>query len=366
MSFSESIKDGLWNIKKSRKAKLTILIILLVVVVTTAGYILFAGGSSAPATTTVNTSLTNTEDAEQSVRRAIDGVMVPVSKANAYPVGVVVENLVAARPQAGLDEADLVYETLAEGGITRFLAVFAAGKDIAKIGPVRSARNVHLDIAQELDFLFVHAGGSPSALQALPSSGINDFNQFFKSQYFWRDAERRKTKAIEHTLYTSSELLARGLRDADAPLVGHFDPWLFTDDAALSERPTEEKTVTIDFSSFNYKVGYTYDRATNTYVRQLAEQPHLMENGKGISVKNVVVQYVPTQLADDAGRLNIDMIGEGVAVVFQNGKAINATWKKSSQKERTRFFDETGDELYFIAGPIWVEILPNDRDVTYT
>ena len=366
MSFSENIKDALWNIKKSRKAQITILAILLIGVAATAGYVLFAGGGSTVSTASTNTSPTNTIDAEKSTRRAIDGVLVPVSKANYYPVGVVVENLVAARPQAGLNEANLVYETLVEGGITRFLVVFAAGRDVQKIGPVRSARDVHLDLANELDFLFVHAGGSPTALQALQSSSINDFNQFFHNQYFFHDAERQKTKAIEHTLYTSAELLARALRDTDGPLVGHFDPWLFTDDAPISQRPVEEKTITIDFSSFNYKVGYTYLRESNEYKRFLAEQPHLMENGKEILAKNVVVQYAPTTLADEKGRLTIDMIGEGAAVVFQNGKAINATWKKASKSERTRFFDEAGEEIRFIAGPTWVEVLPNDREVTYT
>ena len=91
-----------------------------------------------------------------------------------------------------------------------------------------------------------------------------------------------------------------------------------------------------------------------------------MENGKEILAKNVVVQYAPTTLADEKGRLTIDMIGEGAAVVFQNGKAINATWKKASKSERTRFFDEAGEEIRFIAGPTWVEVLPNDREVTYT
>jgi hypothetical protein len=365
MAIGERIKDALWAIKNSRKAKIIILIVLLVGVATAAGYVLFAGDATSQRNTNVSEPLANAEPTEQSIRRAIDGVMVPISRANAYPVGVVVENLVASRPQAGLEDANVVFEHLAEGGITRFLAVYASRDTIAKIGPVRSARQVHLDIAKELHFLFAHAGGSPEALKGIKSSGIDDFNQFFNGQYYWRDAERQKTKATEHTLYTSSELLARALRDFDAPLVGDFEPWLFQDDASLSNRPSEPKSMTIDFSSFNYKVEWRYDRAQNVYTRYLAEQPHTMENGKGISAKNVVVQYVPTSLADSAGRLQIDLVGEGVGVLFQNGRAVNVTWKKDTATARTRYYDESNEEVRFVAGTTWVELLPNDREVSY-
>lgn len=359
-----SLKDFLWKLKASRKAKITLLVVLLLGVVTAAGYVLFGGGGSRRVAT--SSSSTTNETKEERAPRAIDGVVVAVAHANAYPTAVVIENLVAARPQAGLADANLVYEFLAEGGITRFLAVYASGVQVPKIGPVRSARPYFLDVVKELGALFVHAGGSSAALAAISTYGVNDFNQFYHGQYFDRDPIRLKTFAREHTLYTNSELLARALRDTDAPLVGSFDPWLFRDDAPLADRPTEPKTVTVDFSSFAYKVGYAYNREKNVYERSQGEQPHIMEDGKRAQPKNVVVQYVATKKADSEGRLEITMTGEGEAVVFQNGTIINATWKKPAREARTRYFDSSGNEIRFVAGATWVELVPSDQDVTYS
>lgn len=357
----DAIKDFFWKLSRSRGVKLTLLIVLVLGVVSVAGYVLFGGGK--PVEKVTNTA--NTNVAPRLAARALDGVLVPADQANTGPICVVIENLAAARPQAGLADAGVVYEMLAEGGITRFVAVFATGEDTPKIGPVRSARTPFLDIVGEYDCVFAHAGGSPDALAKIPSYDIRDFNQFSNGQYFFRDEERKKRVASEHTLYTSSELLARAARDKEFPVTGTFDAWQFGDDAALAARPTEPKSITIDFSTFSYKAGYTYDRATNAYLRLQAEGAHDMENGKQVAVKNVVVQYVPTRLADDAGRLAMDIVGEGAGVVFRNGIATDMTWKKASREARTRYYDGTGAELTLTRGATWVEIVPPDRDVAY-
>lgn len=358
----DAIKDFFWKLSRSRGVKLTLLIVLVLGVVSVAGYVLFGGGK--PAEKMTNTP--NTNAAQTLVPRALDGVLISDDEANLGPICVVIENLVAARPQAGLIDAGAVYEMLAEGGITRFVGVFAAGEPSPKIGPVRSARTPFLDIAKEYDCVFAHAGGSPDALSKIPTYAIRDFNQFFNGQYFYRDEERKKNHfASEHTLYTSSELLVRAGRDKGFPTAGTFQPWQFADDIALTVRPTEAKSITIDFSTFSYKVGYAYDRATNTYFRSQAETAHTTENGKQVAAKNVIVQYVPTRLADNDGRLAMDIVGEGVGVVFHDGTATNVTWKKTSREARTRFYDGAEKEVVLTRGTTWVEIVPPDRDVTY-
>lgn len=369
MSLSTKLRDGLWAFRQSRKAQLIVLLVLIVIAATLAGYVLFAGGGARrPAT---NTASTNTNgNQEQLVRRAIDGVKVVVDRSNNAPVCVMVENLVEARPQDGLERANIVYEALAEGGITRFMVVFAGNDLIDKIGPVRSARPYYLDWAKELNCLYVHAGGSPEALRDIPAYGINDFNQFYNGQFFWRDKQLQKTRATEHTLFTSTEFLARAQRDKNLPLVGSFSSWKFADDLSLAQRPTTPVTMTIPFSTFNYKVDWAYDPATDLYARSLGEKPHIMENGTQIKAKNIIVQYVATSLSTDdkenKGRLTMQTIGQGNALVFKNGGVTKATWKKPSREERTRYYDESGSEIVFTAGPTWVEILPNDREATYT
>lgn len=366
MSLSTQLREALWTYKHSRKAKVITVVVLVILCVTAAGYVLFAGGGNK--STNTNSVATNT-DTTQLVPRAIDGVPVALDRANNYPVCVMIENLVEARPQAGLDRADLVYEALAEGGITRFMAVFAGNDVLDKIGPVRSARPYYLDWAKELNCLYTHAGGSPDALKDIPAYGLSDFNQFYNGQYFWRDKERLKTKAYEHTLFTSSELLTRAFRDKNFPLVGTFTPWKFTSDLAYAQRPTTPVTISIPFSTFNYKVDYQYDIKTNEYSRSQGEQQHVMENGKQIVTKNVVVEYVATSLADATdgkGRLSMETIGQGNALMFKDGGVVKGTWKKTSREARTIFYDASGQEYTFAIGPTWVEIVPNDREVTYT
>lgn len=365
MSLGTSLKNALWSFRQSKKAKMTALAILLLIVVGVAGYVLF-GGTAGPVAN-VNSVNTNTAE-EAKVHRASDGVLVPLSRANPFPQGVVIENLVAARPQAGLDDANIVYEVLTEGGITRFLAVFAGGRDVEKIGPVRSARPYYVEWAKEYNLLFAHAGGSPESLLAISEQKINDLNQFTNSQYYWRDKERLKTLASEHTLYTSTELLSRALRDKDYPLVGNFPSWTFSEGAVPGNRGPATQTISINFSTFAYKVDYTYDPVENLYSRSLAEKPHLMENGSQIKVKDVVVQIVPASLVpgDDKGRLRINTVGSGKVILFRDGKKFEGTWRKDAVQSRTEFLDAAGKPLPLTPGTIWVEIVSSEQQLTTT
>lgn len=365
MSFSSSLRDALWAFKHNRKAKVTVLVLLLVAVVGLSGYVLFAGGGAGSSDDTVAEAV-STNVTPSKTRRAIDGVFVDLERANNLPFAVVIENLVQARPQAGLDKANVVYEAIAEGGITRFLAIFAGGENAERIGPVRSARPYFLDWAREYDAVFVHAGGSPDALKRIPQLQIRDLNQFSNSNFFWRDTERRKTLPLEHTLYTSTRLLTLAQRDHNEPLVGSYKPWQFADDPAEAARPNTPQTLTVDFSTFNYKVTYQYDLTTNTYERHMAEKPHTVEDGAAIRAKNVVVLFVPASLADDKGRLTMETIGEGKAVVFHNGAAVVGTWKKTAPESRTILSDNAGQEITLTTGSTWIEIVPNEKQLTYS
>lgn len=290
----------------------------------------------------------------------IDGVYVPSGQANYYPVAVMVENLVSARPLSGLAKANLVYEALAEGGITRFMVVYAGGLNVPEIGPVRSARSYYLDWAKELNAMYAHIGGSPQALTQIPQYQIFDLNQFHNSAYFWRSKDRPGP----HNLYTSSTLLAYALRDKKAASQGDFQPWQYKDDVALDSRPTEAKNIIIDFSSFNYKVEYKYNRESNDYKRYQADQPQLDKDGSEVKAKNVIVQYVKTSLIDKE-RLGMETIGEGDSVVFVDGQAIKGKWKKPTREDRTRFYNDDNQEIQLNAGTTWVEIVPSDRSVVY-
>jgi hypothetical protein len=356
---SGNSKEYIWG--KRRNKKWIIIVIAAVVVIAGAlGYIIF-GFEAEKDTANQNESKSQTA----LTRRAIDGVYVPYDQSNYYPVAVMIENLVISRPPSNLSKANLVYEVLVEGGITRFLAIYAGQiAPSAEIGPIRSARPYYLDWVVEFNALYMHAGGSPQAMADIKKYDIFDLDQFYNSQYYWRDQERLQEVAIEHTLYSSGELISYALRDKEASENGDYNIWKFKDDVSLAERPTGEKNVIIDFSSFNYKIEYKYDRESNNYVRYQAGEIHKDRDDAEIRAKNVIVQKVKTYLVDQE-RLGMDVVGEGEVIVFIDGLAMTGTWEKKTREGRTMFYDESGDEVEFNAGPIWIDVIPTDRDVEY-
>lgn len=356
---SNGVKDYTWGAKRSKKKVILIAVSVLIVVGAAVGGFLYFSREEVSNENGLSGPSMSEADLQM---RVIDGVKVPAPRANLFPVAVMIENLVSSRPPSGLVDANVVYEALAEGGITRFMAIYASGYEIDKIGPVRSARPYYLDWAKEYGALYAHIGGSQQALSDIRTYEIFDLNQFFNAQYFWRDNERERP----HNLYTSSQNLSLALRDLDAPAAGEYEGWTFKADAEPSSLPTGEKSIEIDFSSFNYKVNYTFDRTKNHYLRNMAGEPHLDTDGRQIVAKNVVVQYVQTSLADGEGRLAMKAVGEGEAVIFRDGEAIEGTWKKESKESRTQYLDSAGEPIELNAGTIWIEIVPSDRNIIYT
>lgn len=316
--------------------------------------------------TNENTAVTPVENTNREVLfpRAIDGVLVPADKANGNLFAVMIENISESRPPSGLDKASVVYEALAEGGITRFLAIFPVGVDVKEIGPVRSARSYYIDWASEYKPLYVHAGGSPQAIELLRSGKANviDFNQFVNGGNFWRD----KTKRAPHNLYTNTSFLYLGLKRAAPDAKPTYTPWSFQDEPGIDARPATSKDIVIDFSSFNYRVKYQYDRGTNSYQRYLGDKEHVTRDGAKITTKNIVVLYTKTSLVpNDKLRLAMETVGTGKLVLFRDGQTFTGTWKKTALAARTQLLGDNGQTLALDRGTTWVEVVPNDRSVTY-
>jgi len=357
-------KDYIWGKRKNTKW-IILGIVSGVVVAGVAGFLVFSSFGddvSSTSTAAVNNS-------ENLVRRAIDGMYVPEDQSNYFPVAVMIENMVSSRPPSYLSKANVVYEALVEGGITRFMAIFA-GQMVAipEMGPVRSARPYYLDWALEYGALYVHVGGSPQAFADIRTHEVFDLNQFYNAQYFWRSDDR----SAPHNLYTSGEKMAFALRDLEAEAEGSYTPWKFKKDEVVAQRITEKKSITIDFSSVSYKVEYKYNSTENDYVRYQAGQIHRDkpvgeggdEDGEEIRAKNVIVQKVKTSLLDEE-RLTMETVGEGEALIFFDGTVINGTWKKGAKDSRTMFYASNGEEIEFNAGATWIEIVPTDRDIVY-
>ncbi len=306
------------------------------------------------------------------------------------PLGIMVENSTPARPQSGLSSADVIYEAVAEGGITRFLAIFYC-QDASYVGPVRSARIYFIKLLQEYGEypLYAHVGGANTdgpadALGEVDELGWglnNDLNQFaVPFPYYWRDYERLPGRVTEHTVYTATSKLwefaktKRSLTNVDKKGKSwdvKFEKWKFKDDANESQRG---KLTKVSFTFWNlfateYSVDWTYDKTTNIFKRNNGGSPHLDKNtGKQLETKNVVVIFVDESPANDGypgGHILYKLTGSGKGSVFQDGNAIPITWNKKTAESRMKFFDENGREISFVRGKIFVEILPIGNKVTY-
>lgn len=321
-------------------------------------------GSKSATTNTADTNTTNTNSTAGLVARVIDGVLVSPTKARTNTYAVMIENITESRPQSGLNNASVVYEALAEGGITRFMALFPVGQDIPEIGPVRSARKYYVTYAEEYKPLYIHAGGAPNALTYVAQSSTNvvDFNQFRHGPNFWRD----KTRPAPHNLFTSTELLLRGLRDVAPNLEPTFTSWTYQDEPSIASLPATTKDIVVNYSSFNYKATFKYDRTLNLYTRWQGDSQQRTKDGGIIQPKTVVVLFVKTSLLDgDKQRLEMETVGEGKLLMFRDGLTLTGTWKKPAASERTQFLDDQGRPLALNRGMTWISVVPTDRTVDY-
>ncbi len=293
------------------------------------------------------------------VESTLDGTMVTPEKANVRPLAVMIENHPQARPQTGLADASIVYETLAEGGITRFMAIYGPSvPDTA--GPVRSARTYYVDWAQDYNALYTHFGGANDALKKIKNDGVADIDGMKLSGYFWRKWYPGVTGS-EHTAFTNPTKLYQYAASKKWPTEGNFTKYTFKDDIAIAERPSTG-TLSIDYSgNSNFAAKFTYDQATNTYSRYMAGIAHKDRiTGKQISSKNIIVQYTKEIYKSGKKDHDLQTVGTGIAKIYLDGKEINGTWSKSNTKARTIFKDESGNQIVFNRGQTWIAVVrPN-------
>lgn len=307
------------------------------------------------------------------------------------PMAIMIENHQEARPQSGIGSADIVYETVAEGAITRFMGIYYC--DIAAvdliIGPVRSARTYFLDWASEYGKypIYVHVGGAntPNKANALGQikdygwQGANDLNQFGLSvKECWRDYNRiGHTVATEHTMYCSSNNLYkvaenRGFTNLDPKKdswTKFFVPWKFgaTPDSGAGKPATN---VSFDFwkDYAQYHVSWTYDANAKVYLRTNGGEAHKDKNtDEQIKTGTVVIIYTTETGPIDAEKhLLYGTIGSGNGVIFSQGQAFPVTWSKKTRLDRTVFKDSKGKVFQFVPGKIWIEILSKaNNSVSY-
>ena len=303
---------------------------------------------------------------EETQRCNLDGIMYSKEEANRHPLGIMVENHSQSRPHSGLDHASIIYEAIAEGGITRFLAIYGP-KVPKKVGPIRSARTYYLDWDLEYGAFFAHCGGNMDALDMIPGMGIKDLDQFsLGKKAYWREA--RGGRATEHTMYTNPKKLYEVAKEKGWNTEkSNFTSLEFKNDAEDIDRP-KSQTIKIPFSTNTYNITWKYDPNNNEYLRFMAGSAHkdtISDNqlkAKNIIVQTVTRQSTTTRINESGWKFNT--VGEGKAKIFMDGREIDATWKKKNQKARTLFYDIQGKQIKFNPGVFWYEIIHPDISVS--
>jgi hypothetical protein len=320
-----------------------------------------------------------------------NGEFIAVGRENRHPIAVAIENHTDARPLAGLTSADIIYEALTEGNISRFLAIYA-NNDVKLLGPVRSARTYFIDWNWEYDGFYAHCGGNEDALKKIRNEGVKDLDEFWFGNYYWRDYELGKY--APHNLFTSTEKLWQAAKDQGWNIEdASFESWEFKDEDQTTRRPDDQgkkketvggvgifaptdtptptatpvppaQTIYINYSGYPaYSPKYIYNLSTNSYDKydQTGELYKDLNNDKPVSPKNLVVQYVDRWfLADYENGWAMQTTGSGKAIFFIDGKRIDGRWEKQDQKSRTQFFDNSGNKIRFNPGQIFINIVPPD------
>jgi hypothetical protein len=274
------------------------------------------------------------------------------TKVISRPYVVMVENSPQSRPQTGLDQADIVFEILAEGEITRFVSVYQSHEAKA-IGPVRSIRPYFVEIGAMLDAVIVHAGWSQDAMNILSSRKLAHLDQVYGDHaYYWRASDRK----APHNLYTSVELMAKGATDRKFRKEWNAPQLAFAKEEALSPLSGPEALhIEIPYIR-GYVVSYEYDKAAGMYKRSMDGSPHLdKETGEQLRTRNLLVLEARHSVLDKEGRRSVDVFGPGKGTLLQQGRSQAITWEQKNSMLRV-FAD--GKEMPLLPGNTWIQVVP--------
>lgn len=271
---------------------------------------------------------------------------------------VLIDNDLNARPQAGLKDADIVYELPIEGGTTRFMAIFSRFSS-ELIGPIRSARDYTIDIAKEFDPIFVHAGGSPQAFAKFEEIGNLNGLEGGVDRAFWRIGERE----APHNLYSDSKTLRRVARQEGFREEGKLLEFKYLTSGENFEGKKSDN-IMINYGHKDFRAEFLYDKNTKKYLRFTGGVKHWDNTGEQIAVKNIIIQKVKARVKDEKGRLHLDIVGKEKALFFSEGQVIQGYWEKK-QDGITKFYKAVGEEIALKEGNTWISVVPVNVQVAY-
>lgn len=351
--------------KTGRKIRKTIIVIILLAAIGAGVWWWFHSGGSQSILGDINRDETQADEIYYSrlTGNEVTNKDVPTQAATC----IMVENSQEARPQSGLNEAGVIYEAIAEGGITRFMAIFQEAKP-NYIGPVRSVRLTFVEMAKPYHCSIAHVGGSDNALRLIRNnSEFRDIDQFYNDKTYWRIRGRYSP----HNVYTRFSMIdelnfSKGYRTSEFNGFARVKP-------DTKAEPTEQKAnkITIDMGNKIFSPVYDYDANTNKYLRSYAQGgAHFSQNEDGSKVQNapdVVIAMKVSAVARTGEEAYADYTttGTGDANIFQNGDVISAHWSRADKDAELKFVDASGNEIQLNRGQTWITLYPSNNKVTW-
>jgi len=295
----------------------------------------------------------------------------PINEEYLYrrPIAAVINNSSRALPQSGITSADIVYEVLAEGDVTRLVGIFQSYIP-EKLGPMRSARDYFIDFALNHDALFVHHGSSPGGYSRINSLRVTNLDGMaLEGTVFWRDRTYPEwtgitgNRPLEHSSFTGRERLAnhlgnRGIRDywqmAPEDLGFDFDVMAHHRAETVSLEGGQANAFTVPFSGLYFR-RFVFDPETGLYMAENRHGPHLdAETGEQVAVGNVLIQFTSMRAIDGVGRLAIDTVGSGAGYLVSGGRYQPVRWAKDSHASPMRWYFADGTPLTLAPGRVWI------------
>ena len=303
------------------------------------------------------------------IRNPLTGEPIDSDISSIRPYAIMLNNIKVALPQCGISKADILYEVLAEGNITRFEAIFSGIDGVGAIGSMRSSRPYYIEIALSYDAIYVHAGGSEQAYSDISSKGVNNIDGVrgaYSSEIFYRDPNRQQY-GIEHSLFTSSDKVIAGTQKLgyETTHSGTFDYGLeFTETPELSSSAASAATVNVSFEGIK-DTGFTYSSDTGLYTA--AEYGSNLIDGttnEAVTFKNLLVLYSDTKILDDYGRRAFDLEGTGTGLFIINGKSVPIKWNHAGTGSCFTYTLEDGTPLQLGVGKTYIGIVPSGSTIT--
>lgn len=285
------------------------------------------------------------------------------------PYAVMLNNIKYALPQCGISKADILYEVLAEGDITRFEAIFSDLNEVGAIGSMRSSRPYYIEIALSYNAIYVHAGGSEQAYADISSKGVNNIDGVrgaHTNEIFYRDRSRQKY-GVEHSLFTSSDKILEytGKFGYDSKHTESFDYGLvFTDSVDMGSTAEPAATVNVSFGGLK-NTSFTY-HSDNGYYTGFQYGSDLIDGttGEAVKFKNLLVLYADTKIIDNDGRRSVDLNATGSGHFICGGKTVPIKWSHSGTGSTFTYELEDGSPLELGVGKSYIAIVPTQSQIT--